>query len=186
MKSMSGLCRRIIGMLRLGLIKIINGKQLILRSGLKACNLSPDTEIRIGCGGTIDLDAVGMASNVHLSAWKGKIQIGKGCKLNRNDIIVSHSAIRIGDGTILGPNVCIYDHDHAFGANGVIAGEFRCGEVVIGNNVWIGAGVIVLRGSIIGDGCVIGAGCVVSGEIPARSLVTAANRELRIEPLCGS
>ena len=84
---------------------------------------------------------------------------------------------------ILGPNVCIYDHDHAFDRKSVIAREYKCSEVMIESNVWIGAGVIVLRGSVIGDGCIIGAGCVVSGEIPARSLVTAANRELSIEPL---
>ena len=183
MKRMSGFCRRMMGMLRLGLIKIIKGKQLVLRSGLRACHLSPDTEIRTDCGGSIVLDSVGTASNVHLSAWKRRIQIGKGCKLNRNDIIVSHCEIKIGDGTIIGPNVCIYDHDHAFDRKGVIAGEYKCSEVMIGSNVWIGAGVIVLRGSVIGDGCIIGAGCVVSGEIPARSLVTAANRELSIEPL---
>lgn len=38
-------------------------------------------------------------------------------------------------------------------------------EVVIGNDVWIGANVIILPGVKIGDGAVIAAGAVVTGDI---------------------
>ena len=45
------------------------------------------------------------------------------------------------------------------------------GDIVIGNDVWIGGGVIVLPGVTIGDNCVIGAGSVVTRSIPSNSLV---------------
>jgi acetyltransferase-like isoleucine patch superfamily enzyme len=45
------------------------------------------------------------------------------------------------------------------------------GEVIIGNDVWIGDNASVLSGSIIEDGCAIGASTVVAGHIPAYSVV---------------
>jgi acetyltransferase-like isoleucine patch superfamily enzyme len=41
------------------------------------------------------------------------------------------------------------------------------GDIVIGNDVWLGYNVIVLSGVTIGDGAVIGAGAVVSKDVPA-------------------
>jgi acetyltransferase-like isoleucine patch superfamily enzyme len=40
------------------------------------------------------------------------------------------------------------------------------GEVIIGDDVWIGAGAKILMNSRIGDGAVIGANAVVIGDIP--------------------
>jgi acetyltransferase-like isoleucine patch superfamily enzyme len=40
------------------------------------------------------------------------------------------------------------------------------GDVVIGNDVWIGFGAMILSGVTIGDGSVIGARAVVAGDIP--------------------
>jgi acetyltransferase-like isoleucine patch superfamily enzyme len=40
------------------------------------------------------------------------------------------------------------------------------GDVVVGNDVWIGTGAILLSGARIGDGGVISAGSVVSGRVP--------------------
>ena len=102
----------------------------------------------------------------------GNIIIGKYCSMNNNFICISHGSIVIGDNTIIGPNVCIYDHDHDFDSDGKKNSEFRVGKVEIGNNVWIGAGAIILRNTIIGDNCIIGAGTVVKGNIPANSIVT--------------
>lgn len=45
------------------------------------------------------------------------------------------------------------------------------GDVVIGNDVWIGADAIVLPGVKIGDGAVIGAGAVVTRDVKAFQIV---------------
>ncbi|MGV1009227.1 MAG: DapH/DapD/GlmU-related protein [Dermatophilaceae bacterium] len=39
-------------------------------------------------------------------------------------------------------------------------------DVIIGNDVWLGARVIVVAGVEIGDGCVVGAGAVVTRSLP--------------------
>ena len=46
-----------------------------------------------------------------------------------------------------------------------------CGEVKIGDYVWIGANAIILPGVSIGCGAVIGAGAVVAKDIPDYAVV---------------
>ena len=45
------------------------------------------------------------------------------------------------------------------------------GEVVIGNNVFIGVNAVILRNVTIGDNSVIGAGAVVSKDVPPATVV---------------
>jgi acetyltransferase-like isoleucine patch superfamily enzyme len=45
------------------------------------------------------------------------------------------------------------------------------GQIVIGNNVFIGFNAIVLPGVTIGDNCVVGAGSVVTKSMPPNSVV---------------
>ena len=156
---------------------------LEINAPLVRYHISRTSRIKCGNNGKIVLGSVNLQTNVHLVAWGGILTVGEDCSFNRNAIVVARKQITIGNGTLIGPNVCIYDHDHAFGAKGMIREQMKYGTVIIGNNVWIGAGTIVLRGASIGDNCVIGAGCVVSGIIPENSIVTSGNRVLKIEPL---
>lgn len=43
-------------------------------------------------------------------------------------------------------------------------------DVIIGNDVWIGANAIILDGVTIGDGAIISAGAVVNKDVPAFSI----------------
>lgn len=45
------------------------------------------------------------------------------------------------------------------------------GNVVIGNDVWIGRDAIILSGVTIGDGAIVGAGALVSRHVPPYSIV---------------
>ena len=111
--------------------------------------------------------------NAEIAATKGQIVIGNNCFINRNCMIVAHEKIEIGDGTTIGPNVCIYDHDH----DG--KGSYKTKPVIIGKDVWIGAGCILLKGITIGDNAVIGAGTIVTNSIPAAT--TAYNEQKLIK-----
>lgn len=131
----------------------------------------------------IVINRIDAADNFHLSALAGgKIEISNGVFFNRNCTVVARESIKIGSQCSFGPNVCIYDHDHAFGTAKENGEKFKSAPVEIGNNCWVGANTVILRGTKIGDGCVIGAGCVVKGDIPANSLVTSG-RELEIRPI---
>jgi acetyltransferase-like isoleucine patch superfamily enzyme len=99
----------------------------------------------------------------------GVISIGNKVFLNSNVSITARQSIYIGDGSVIGPNVVIVDHDHNYRGNN-LQEEFVSAPVYIGDNVWIGANCVILRGAKIGDNSIIAAGTVVRGTIPDHSL----------------
>lgn len=101
---------------------------------------------------------------------QGKLLLGENVFLNNGCQIHCRKRIDIGSGTMLGPNVLIYDHDHAYQER-VQTSDYLVEEVIIGERCWIGAGSIILRGTRIGDKCVIAAGSVVKGDVPAETLL---------------
>ncbi len=84
------------------------------------------------------------------------------CSLNANESIV------IGDGTLFGENVRVYDHNHCYGKVNVPIKDqgFTSSPVIIGKHCWIASNVTILKGVHIGDNCVIGAGCVIYKDVP--------------------
>ena len=122
------------------------------------------------------------STNTAFSALDGgEMIIGKRVVVNRNSMFICRKRISIGDHCTFGPNVCIYDHDHYYGIEGVKPG-YKYGDVVIDDHCWIGAGTIILRGSHIGEGSIVGAGCVIKDNIPPHSLVTM-ERQLKIREI---
>lgn len=79
--------------------------------------------------------------------------------------------IHIGDNVTLAPRVHILAHD---ASTKQFLGYTKVANVVIGNNVFIGAGVIILPGVHIGDNVIIGAGSIVSKDIPENSVAIGA------------
>lgn len=58
--------------------------------------------------------------------------------------------------------------------NRIINGEFEAlskGDIIIGDDVWIGENAIILSGVKVGQGAVIAAGAVVTREVPPYSVV---------------
>lgn len=56
-------------------------------------------------------------------------------------------------------------------ARGLTGHPSTRGDVVIGNDVWLGAGCVVLSGVRIGDGAVVGCRAVVSRDVPPYAIV---------------
>ena len=71
--------------------------------------------------------------------------------------------ITIGDNVTLAPRVHILAHD---ASTFTFIGKTRAANVVIGNDVFIGASSIILPGVHIGNRVIIGAGSVVTKDIP--------------------
>lgn len=102
----------------------------------------------------------------------GEIRIGKRSSFNVGCIVVSRESIRIGNNVVFGPNVMIYDHDHIMDQeHGTRETGYNLGEIVIGDNCWIGAGSVILLGTRIGKNCVIAAGSIVKGEVPDNTIL---------------
>lgn len=103
----------------------------------------------------------------------GKVTIKKGVFINRNCSINSHEMIEIGSNTIIGENVCIYDHNHKYSDRETIIKKqgYTTSPVIIGDNCWIGSNVTILKGVTIGNNCVVGANTLISKSIPNNTIV---------------
>jgi acetyltransferase-like isoleucine patch superfamily enzyme len=72
--------------------------------------------------------------------------------------------ISIGRNSIIGYNTTILAHEY-------LIKEYRLGDVVIGDEVMIGANTTILPGVTIGDGAVVSAGTLVHRDVPAGAFV---------------
>lgn len=129
-----------------------SGKPLYMGRGARIC-VAENARVVLGPG-------VYLSDNVLLQANKGaELVLGERVFLNSNARIVSEKLITIGDHTLLGPNVCIFDHDHVFDLEGVHP-DLVTAPVAIGSHCWLGANVLVTRGVQIADRILLGGGSV--------------------------
>lgn len=148
----------------------------------KEAHLFKHVKIKVINGGKCEFGKCILNDNTFICSDGGLVKIDNGVSINRNSILVSRELIHIGEGSSIGPNVCIYDHDHKFDINGFRKDEFKVGRIEIGRNVWIAANCCIFRNTAIGDNCIIGAGVVVSGRIPSNTILRN-NKDYRLEDL---
>ena len=76
--------------------------------------------------------------------------------------------IKIGDDVQITSGVTILTHGYDWSVLKGVCGEVSgsCGEVVIGNNCFIGMQTTILKGVRIGNNCIIGANSLVNKDIP--------------------
>jgi acetyltransferase-like isoleucine patch superfamily enzyme len=124
-------------------------------------HLHRGTTLQTGMGGKITIgDHTHIQPRCQISAYKGSVHIGK-----RGEIA---------------PNCAFYPYDHGFLPGGPICKQplKSKGDIILGDDVWLGYGVIILDGVHIGNGGVVGAGSVVTKNIPEESI--AAGNPARI------
>lgn len=109
-------------------------------------------------------------------AYGINIRLGRRVYLNAGCAILDTAPVRIGAGSMLGPQVQIYCAAHHKDMNS--RGLEIAKPVEIGEKVWIGGAAVILPGIRIGDGAIVGAGSVVTRDVPAR--VTVAGNPARI------
>ncbi len=112
--------------------------------------------------------------------YSSTITIGNDCNIGEHTHITSINKITIGDGLLTGRYVYIGDNSHG----GLSIDEASIhpisrklvskGEVIIGNNVWIGDKATILAGVTIGDNVIVGANSVVTNDIPSNTMVAGA------------
>jgi acetyltransferase-like isoleucine patch superfamily enzyme len=92
--------------------------------------------------------------------------IGQNCEI--------YSKVKIGDYTMLAPEVKIIGGDHNYSIVGcpiIFSGRDKQLETEIGKDVWIGARSIIMRGVKIGDGAIIAANSVITKDVEPYSIV---------------
>lgn len=107
-----------------------------------------------------------------------EIIIGSNCSIGEYTQITAINKITIGDGLLTGRYVYIGDNSHGGLSveESVIQPVRRRlkskGEIIIGNNVWIGDKVTILGGVTVGDNVIVGANSVVTHDLPSNSMAS--------------
>lgn len=103
----------------------------------------------------------------------GILEIGEGFFSNCNASINVSKKVTIGKMAQWGWNVEIIDTDghDILDENGNKTNADK--EIVIGDNVWIGAKSAILKGAVIPDGCVVGYGSIVSKRFDEKNTIIA-------------
>jgi acetyltransferase-like isoleucine patch superfamily enzyme len=108
-------------------------------------------------------------------AGVGQLYIGNKVFFNNYCSVNCLGKIEIGENTLFGEGVKIYDHNHLYSLNSnvldVNRDEFSIGFVSIGKNCWIGSNVVILKNVIIGDNVIIGANNLIYKSIPSNVIV---------------
>ncbi|MCZ6767218.1 MAG: acyltransferase [bacterium] len=98
-----------------------------------------------------------LGTGVNIRAAGGRIMIGKNSGIGEYSIVLA-SAHAVYQGALYLSSE--WDHSKS--------------DVLIGDNVFIGAGCTLLPGSVVGDNSVVGAGSIVTGNIPANEIWAGA------------
>ncbi|MGL6115435.1 MAG: acyltransferase [Cetobacterium sp.] len=90
--------------------------------------------------------------------------------------LTPNTQVIIGKNTSISHNVRIYtsNRDPLDIINNISPIKIKTGNVIIGDNCWIGANVFICQNVTIGNNCVIGANSVVSKNIPDNSIAAGA------------
>lgn len=156
-----------LGIIKILLFKVINNKRIYFK---KIPKMNSNFQIAIKKDASLLLGKnFRTRNNVSFRIYnQGKVKIGDNCFFNDGCSINCQEKISIGDNVIMGQNVMIFDHDHDY-KNDI--NDFVRNEVIIGNNVWIGANTIILKGTKIGDNAVIAAGCIINKDVKQGEMV---------------
>ncbi len=140
------------------------------------------TQVRIGAGSVIhpfsEIDVAAQpGGNPRFGLIIGeRTSVGTGANLRG-----SGGVITIGDGCLLGQHVSVIAASHGIAADWPIRDQPWSddpADVVIEDDVHIGAGAIVLPGAILRHGAVVAAGAVVRGEVEPYGIVAGVPARL--------
>lgn len=110
-----------------------------------------------------------------------KLSIGKNTYIGeQNNIRASGGVISIGENCLISQQVSIIVANHQVAKGSTIKSQpwESKGDVIIGNDVWIGCSAQIMPGVKIGDGAVIAAGSLVSKDVEPYAIVAGVPAKL--------
>jgi acetyltransferase-like isoleucine patch superfamily enzyme len=124
-----------------------------------------------------DMDGVYCKSPLQIDRPEA-LSLGRGVFLNRNVYFEGEGDIRIGSNCQIGPNVVLATTKHDIENNM----EPEVGDIVLYDNVWIGANAVLLANVKIGPNVVVAAGSVVNKSFSNCLVAGIPARVVRVLP----
>lgn len=133
-------------------------------------------DLRIVGGGILEIETssgrVYFDDDCRVLCSGGKLKVQSGVFFNSGCRINVHEQVDIGADCMFGPNVALFDSDHAYSEKNI---KFRDqgyvkAKVVIGENCWIGANTVITKGVSIESDVIVGANSVVTKPLTTRSI----------------
>ena len=134
--------------------------------------------------GLLIIGAQNISIGSNFSCWRyctiaacddGAIKIGNRVAFNANVYInaCSGGRIVIEDDVLVAPNVVMRTNNHITSDREIPISQQGdiSGEIIIENDVWIGANATIVGGVCIGQGAVVGAGAVVTRNVDQYTIV---------------
>jgi acetyltransferase-like isoleucine patch superfamily enzyme len=138
------------------------GKHSIIRSRTRL-DVFPFNQFVLGQQSVIE-DFVTINNGV------GDVVIGDKTLIGIGNVIIG--PVKIGNNVMLAQNIVVSGLNHGYEDITMSPSlqKVSCKQIVIADDVWIGANCVVTAGVTLGKHCVIGAGSVVTKDIPEFSI----------------
>lgn len=143
---------------RVTIFQSYKGGPVVLAEGV---HLYSDITVETGEGGKISIGReTHIQSHCSFSAYKGSITIGERVEI--------------------APACAFYPYNHEMAPDRTIRDQpiSSTGDIIIGDDVWLGYGSVILQGVRVGNGAVIGAGSIVTKDVPEMAI--AAGNPARV------
>lgn len=156
------------------MLKIVPARDYHVEGPLKMCGAN---HISIGrnfsAGSYFRIEAI---DSYFGESFSPSITIGDNVSFQDYCHVGCVESVSIGDGTLVGSDVLITDHNHGYITPEEcdvvpVMRRLSHAPVMIGKNVWLGDGVKVMRGVELGDGVVVGANSVVTHSFPSNVVI---------------
>nr|PZN83150.1 MAG: acyltransferase [Pseudomonadota bacterium] len=114
---------------------------------------------------------------IHATAsirYAENVYIGRNSHINHNCCVwAGHkSKIVLGNDVLMGPGVCLFAANHGTAKGRPMMWQERTEEdIVIGDDVWLGANSVVTAGTRIANGVIVAAGSVVTKDITEENVI---------------
>ena len=128
-----------------------------------------------------NVDGLVVRPGVYISGYRN-LRLGSNVSINHNSFLSCEGGLTIGSNVSIAHGVSILTTEHSYSARNMPI-KFQPlveREVIIGNDIWIGAKATILAGVRVANGTIVAAGAVVTrdvtqsntivGGVPARTI----------------
>jgi len=146
------------------------GKGSFIRSGVRI--IGNPRRIYIG-------QKIKVYQKVIIAIGKGELNIGNNGLIGVGTYInCGDEKLTIGDNVAIAPYCKIFTNSHHYSDEGLNVASYKNGNVIIEDNVLIGANTVILPGVKIGHDSVIGASSLINRDVEPNTIVAGVPAKL--------